>query len=261
MSETLEQHSEPKRLYRSIIDRMIGGVCGGFAEYFNIDSTLVRIVWLIFSFFGGFGIIAYLICLILMKENPYQDATKRRKSQNSGLIIGVILILVGLAFLSSNWQWTYFHFKPFHWNIFRPWFMGWDKLWPLIIILIGVLYIYHILKSDKKSDTKESTITSNAAVSIDRKFTRSRKEKMIGGVCGGLAEFINIDPVIVRILWIVITLFSGFIFGVIVYIILLIIIPEAGIDDKDNSPSTQNSSHPTTQKLKPIKKESKEKNL
>lgn len=57
-----------KSLYRSKNDRMIAGVCGGIGDYFGIDSTIVRLIW-VFLFFGaGFGALAYLICIIIIPE-------------------------------------------------------------------------------------------------------------------------------------------------------------------------------------------------
>lgn len=55
-----------KKLYKSTQDRMICGVCGGIAEYFNIDSSLVRIAWVIFTFCGGCGLLAYIIAAIIL---------------------------------------------------------------------------------------------------------------------------------------------------------------------------------------------------
>jgi len=57
---------DQKRLYRSTRDKVICGVCGGIAEYINIDPTVVRLLWVIFSFMGGAGIIAYIIAAIIM---------------------------------------------------------------------------------------------------------------------------------------------------------------------------------------------------
>jgi len=59
-----------KKLTRSCTDEKIAGVCGGFAEYLDIDSTLVRLVWLAAAFLGGWGLIAYLIAWIVMPEAP-----------------------------------------------------------------------------------------------------------------------------------------------------------------------------------------------
>ena len=58
-----------KRLYRSSQDQMLAGVCGGIAEYFGIDSTVVRVAWVIFSLMGGSGLIAYIIAAILMPKD------------------------------------------------------------------------------------------------------------------------------------------------------------------------------------------------
>lgn len=61
---------EPKRLFRSRKNVMISGVCGGIAEYFNLDPTLVRLGWVVLSVFStGFpGLIAYIICAIIIPQ-------------------------------------------------------------------------------------------------------------------------------------------------------------------------------------------------
>ncbi len=58
-----------KKLYKSNSNRMISGVCGGMGEYFNIDATLVRIVWVLVALLYGFGILAYLICILIIPKN------------------------------------------------------------------------------------------------------------------------------------------------------------------------------------------------
>ncbi len=55
-----------KRLYRSDTQKMLGGVCGGLAEYFNIDVSLVRLLWALTLFFGGAGLLVYLIAWIII---------------------------------------------------------------------------------------------------------------------------------------------------------------------------------------------------
>lgn len=59
-----------RKLLRSRYDRKIAGVCAGVAEYFDLDVTLVRVVWLIVALFGGGGVVAYLIGWVLMPEEP-----------------------------------------------------------------------------------------------------------------------------------------------------------------------------------------------
>lgn len=59
-----------KKLYKSETDRKICGVCGGIAEYFNIDSTLVRLIWVILAVCFGSGLLAYIISAIIMPSYP-----------------------------------------------------------------------------------------------------------------------------------------------------------------------------------------------
>lgn len=61
-----------KRLYRSKRDVMICGVCGGIAEYFDIDPTIVRLVAVVLVFGWESGLIAYLVGAIIIPKNPYQ---------------------------------------------------------------------------------------------------------------------------------------------------------------------------------------------
>jgi phage shock protein C len=55
-----------KRLHRSRTERMIAGVCGGIAEYLDVDPTIVRVIWVLVAFLAGFGVLLYLIMWIIM---------------------------------------------------------------------------------------------------------------------------------------------------------------------------------------------------
>ena len=55
-----------KKLYRSETDRMLCGVCAGIGEYFGLDPTLIRLAWAFLCFFGGTGILAYIITAIIV---------------------------------------------------------------------------------------------------------------------------------------------------------------------------------------------------
>jgi phage shock protein C len=152
-----------KRLYRSRSDRMITGVCGGLAEYFDIDPTIVRLIAVLLVFLNGVGILAYLIMAIIVpvegskraapkgaiRENVDEiketatkigheirsafvaDADKpeaENKTRHRGRnVIGIILIVIGILFLLGS-------FGLFRW-------LSWSTLWPLILVAIGVLII------------------------------------------------------------------------------------------------------------------------
>lgn len=59
-----------KRLYKIGYGKMLDGVCGGIAEYFDVDPTLVRLAWVLFTAMGGSGIIAYILCAVIFPRKP-----------------------------------------------------------------------------------------------------------------------------------------------------------------------------------------------
>lgn len=59
-----------KKFYKSTVDKKLCGVCGGIAEYFDFDSTLVRLGWVIFCALAGSGILAYIIAAIIIPQRP-----------------------------------------------------------------------------------------------------------------------------------------------------------------------------------------------
>ena len=59
---------EPKRLFRSRKDRILGGICGGLGNYLNVDPVLVRVVWAILFFAAGVGLLAYILAWIIIPE-------------------------------------------------------------------------------------------------------------------------------------------------------------------------------------------------
>ncbi len=61
-----------KKLYKSVKDKKLCGVCAGIAEYFGIDSTLVRLAWIVFCVLGGAGLLAYIIAAIVMPTKPQE---------------------------------------------------------------------------------------------------------------------------------------------------------------------------------------------
>lgn len=60
-----------KKLYRSNTDKMIAGVCGGLAEYLEVDSTVLRLLWTLVVVFSGFfpGVVVYIVAAIIMPQN------------------------------------------------------------------------------------------------------------------------------------------------------------------------------------------------
>lgn len=144
-----------KRLYRSVKDKMLGGVAGGLGEYFEIDSTLIRIIFLVTLFIGGTGIIAYLILWVLVPQQifipnmvsadsssqntniPKSDlvdnyfAIQEEKKNKRSITLGIILIIFGMIFLADN-------FLPR---------INFGDFWPLILIGIGTAVLVNSKKN------------------------------------------------------------------------------------------------------------------
>jgi phage shock protein C len=158
-----------KRLYKSRKNKVIDGVCGGIADYFDVDPVLVRVIFVLFFFFGGSAIIAYIVGMLIMPRAPLQTVqeqgvqepgkppepgegqgepsanvpvkTETEKpvpaSTSAGsLIIGILLIVIGGIFLMSNFDFPLFP-RFFWW--FRHHF--WDFFIPGIIIVLGLVLI------------------------------------------------------------------------------------------------------------------------
>ena len=60
-----------KKLYKSNKNKMLDGVCGGIAEYFNIDPTLVRLGWVVFCALGGSGVLAYIVAALIIRSEEH----------------------------------------------------------------------------------------------------------------------------------------------------------------------------------------------
>ncbi len=143
------------RLYRSNTDKVIGGVSGGLAHYLNVDPVLIRVAFVLLTLFGGGGILIYIVMWIAIpaevvdykaafnkdqdaKAAPAEEAAPVKTDQsNTALIAGVILIILGMLFLADR-------LIPFY-NL--------RDLWPVVLIIVGVLIIKPDLFKGKTAET------------------------------------------------------------------------------------------------------------
>ena len=140
---------DAKKLERPKKGRMLFGVAAGIANYFNIDATIVRIIFIIITIWGGVGIVLYIVGIFLIPEEGAKDNKEKNKEKkieekvesiaseikqtvkerkihrNGGWTFGLIVLLIGIIFLLSNFVW---------------WF-SWSKMWPIILIVIGLIII------------------------------------------------------------------------------------------------------------------------
>jgi phage shock protein C len=159
-----------KRLFRSRKDGLIAGVCGGLAEYFDVDPSLVRLVFILGIFLGGAGLVVYVVAWLIVPENPEQSPTasfvknqemkeevvgelrrlgsslaekfeatledgEERPERRSTVFVGLALIVIGAAFFLKN---------------FIPW-LDLESLWPVLLIGVGVLLLIGAARREKVS--------------------------------------------------------------------------------------------------------------
>jgi len=153
------------KLYRDEQNKTIGGVCAGLSDYFNVDVSWVRVIFLVGSTMGGMGIMAYFILWIVVPAKkfefkPFTDYTVppvqvpfapvKKKPSNAAIVFGAILVIIGSIFLLCE-----FDLIP-----------DWDywKLWPVIFIAIGVMLIFTSKKKTLNNtpwDAAEPTTDTN----------------------------------------------------------------------------------------------------
>jgi len=69
-ASTADEKKPVKRLYRSGKEKIIGGVCGGIAEYLEVDPVIIRLIWAVSVFYYGVGVLLYFIAWIIIPRNP-----------------------------------------------------------------------------------------------------------------------------------------------------------------------------------------------
>lgn len=137
-----------KKMYVSDKDKIIGGVCGGFAEHFDIDPLWVRLVMILLLFLEGIGFILYIILWILIPKNPNHKTSEKTyveekihqikdKTQNEvppkkkgHFFVGGALIILGILFLFDN----FFSF------------LRSEIVWPVLLIGVGIILLTKHMK-------------------------------------------------------------------------------------------------------------------
>jgi phage shock protein C len=207
-----------KKLYRSQSNRMIGGVCGGLADYFALDATLIRIIWVAISILGGFGILIYIASLFIIPNNPDQSAGEKSENliKDKNLFWGSLLVILGLFLILRQMGLFY---------TFQFWHVPWQSVWAIVLIALGGILLYNRSKSGHGEEDVNADV---------KKLYRSRDQKMVAGVCGGIAEYFKVDVSIIRILWVLATFITAGV-GVLVYIGMVILFHESPDQVEDKS--------------------------
>jgi len=149
-----------KQLYRNTKDEMLGGVCSGLAEYFDVDPNLARLLFVVFAAVTGIGVLVYIALWLIVPEKEelteaaqasfgdrvrdgaediaerareIGDSIRERepgKAPAATFFVSIVLIVAGVIFLLRN--------------LGFPWmrWIAFETVWPIIIIVVGLVFLW-----------------------------------------------------------------------------------------------------------------------
>jgi phage shock protein PspC (stress-responsive transcriptional regulator) len=235
-----------KRLFRSDREAILAGVAAGLAEYLGMDPTIVRLLWVLLAIVtGGMALWVYVALWLFLPvgdnaRGQVADPVIKLDERSMG-VLAWVLIALGVLWLLAN-----FGILPYMMHGLRSVFRIVGLIfWPLVFIAGGWLLLSKLGHTQALTERVKGGIPEGDSVKARVKggyqslrektpLRRSKEDRMLLGVCAGIAHWLNIDPLVVRILWALFTIaFLGA--GVILYIILAVVMPE---DDGDGAIET-----------------------
>ncbi len=216
-SENLfKQRDEPpppkhvKKLSRSNKNVIIAGVCSGIAEYLNIDPAYIRIIGILTLFFNSWSAAAYLIVALFLpvhtSQNDFSELEKEKiRKENFRIILSGVLLFTGFRFSLEAYEIR---------TAAQFFFLSNNVFVALIVLAYGVYFLYGYRKCEEQKKM------------FVQFFSRSEKDKILLGVCGGLANYLCIDSSAVRIIFILAAILTLGLFCA-AYLILAIAAPSA----------------------------------
>ncbi len=229
-----------RSFFRHPADKRLGGVCAGVADYFSTDPTLVRLLWAGATLVTlGSSLVVYGLLWLLLPVGTQANGQEAPATLNFGegnrrwvayglVALGVLWLLANIGILAPLWSGL--------WTLVRILF------WPAVLVAVGVAVLRQnrggrSLAADMKERLPDAETVKQTLKDGRQRIPlkRSREDRVLLGVCGGLARTLKVDATVVRLLWALFALGSlGT--GVIVYVIAALIMPEdapAAIDVTD----------------------------
>ena len=236
-----------RRWMRHPRKKVFGGVCGGMADYLSVSEGIVRLIWLALIVFSvGTALPLYILFWLFLPVGTSEEGVTAQATANLKAKHGVWaawgLIAVGIALLASNLG--IFDFLAY---------VGSMTIGPIILIVIG-FYALKKFRARSNGTMREQVADLGAArQKVGAKLhnfsglTRSRKDRVLFGVCGGLSRSLGVDPVLIRIGFVLLGFATAFVGMGFFYLILAVLIPVE--DDVEVPAATESASTPPATSL------------
>lgn len=246
-----------RMLYRSPTDKLLFGVCGGLAEYLGWNPVFVRVLWIVATFatWGG-GLLAYILLAMFLPvgansvgqlQPPAVELSGKGVSWAAGILIGVgaLWLLANLGILPGMWRGF--------WAVIGVLF------WPALLIAAGYLLLRANSQKDldkeisdaarKVKETVSAKIPTNdqwktgfSSVQSSMPLRRSQTNRVLMGVCGGVADKYGIDANLIRLIWAAFAIGTMGL-GALLYFGIGLLLPEQGslaaVNGNGNQPGSQ----------------------
>ena len=233
-----------RMLYRSPSDKLIGGVCGGLAEYLGWNPVFIRVAWVVATFatWGG-GLLAYILLALFLPvgnntvgqvKSPALELSQKGMTWAAGLLIalGGMWLLANLGILPGMWR--------------GFWGLVGVLFWPLLLIGAGYLLLRANSEKDIDQEMRDAAAKVNAQVKgafngkvpsgqqvksgfaslrSNLPLQRSSTNRVLLGVCGGLGEKYGIDANLIRLIWAAFAL-GTMGTGALLYFVVGLLLPE-----------------------------------
>ncbi len=180
---------KPKGLSRSRNNNIVAGVCAGVAEHFNVDPSTIRVGAILTLLLGGYSMVVYLLLTLLLpldkvKEPLTQSQIQQQQKENYRTVLSGFTILIGV------------HFTLIQIGLFSS--------IPFIGISNGISFAFFVIALGFVLLVNSKNIQM-PNMSVPQNFYLSKKDKVFWGVCGGFAEYTNIDSTSLRFIVILLT--------------------------------------------------------
>ena len=230
--ETADPGPPPRsrRWLRHPVKRVFGGICGGLADFLGVSEGLVRLLTLgLVIITGGIALALYLLFWLFLpvgtqEEGQTAEPTISLRAKHGrwfayGIIgLGVVLLISNLGLFELALS------------------VGHIVLMPGIFILIGFLILRRFHNKALRQDFKAFRTQAKTASGTAKRWRenvrsgpmglhRSRRDRVCAGVCGGLGEVLSVDPLLIRLAYIIVAVMTGFVLMAGLYLVLALVLP------------------------------------
>ena len=218
----MNESPQRRPLRRNLENKLLFGVCAGIGDYFQIEPNLIRLIWLAGVYFFPGAVLLYFLSPLVIPSPDAPEGLQWRNLPREKLL-AAIFVVVGVVLISAQldfWRHPWFDLYPLSLRL----------LIPLLLVAVGLVLLLSGSKYERYLDIGNG----------GRRLYRSRSDKKLAGVCGGLAAYLNVDAALIRLVWLGGALLSSLLVILLYAALALLLPPEPFEDNFEELPEDDN---------------------